>query len=95
MLASIYKDKAYLESLEVGFGVKSGLDAIFHEAIDALVKLGEYPTYIGVHQLLSSDNEDKALWPTQSSLILYPLTASYGLDLRLQSEGVKILGIPL
>lgn len=33
----------------MGFGVKSGLDTIFHDARDALVKPDHKLTYIGVY----------------------------------------------
>lgn len=45
---SIDEANAHLAPLQVGFGVKSGLDAIFYDARDAFVKLGHNLAYIGV-----------------------------------------------
>ena len=48
MPASIAEAKAHLAPLQVGCGVKAGLEAIVHDALDALVRLGHDSTYIAV-----------------------------------------------
>ena len=46
--ASISEAKAHLAPLQVGCGVKVGLDSIVHDARDALFNLGHDSTYIVV-----------------------------------------------
>ena len=45
---SIGEAKTHLQPLQVGCGVKEGLDAIVHDARAAIVKLGHDPTYTAV-----------------------------------------------
>ena len=48
MPTSIDEAKTHLQPLQVGCGVKAGLDAIVHDARDAIVNLDHDPTYIAV-----------------------------------------------
>ena len=57
-----------------------------------LVVIAEYGENIN---FILQPTKTKAFWPTQNSLLLKPLIKAYDLDLRLPSDGVKILGVPL